>query len=363
MGDAAHFHILKASKPLTLGFIPGSECAPLVMARELGLFAKYGLDVQLKREASWSIIQDKVVYGGLDAAHAPAALPFAINLCTQTPRITCVTGLVLNLQGTAIALSQDLWRRLDRDPKQLRQHVLSLRGKKTFTFAAVFQYSAQHFLLRQWLRSIGLDPDNDVRIVNVPPAQMFPNLKLGYLDGYCAGEPWTSLAVEAGVGWCVATSGDLAPLHPDKALTVRRDFAVDRAEEHHRLIAALIEACIFCDQRENRDEVCRTLAQPHYVNAPWSCLRPAMTGPFNYGHGRTEPLPDFLIFLRYRANEPAPDRANWIVNELVRMGAIKLTLLQSPVIHEVFRPDIFYEAKRLLLNQATAIELQHAGNQ
>jgi two-component system, oxyanion-binding sensor len=356
IGGFTPFQIVEPARPLCIGFLPLNDCAPLIMARELGLFTKYGLDVQLKREASWSIIQDKIVYGALDAAHAPAAMPFAVNLCTQTPRVTCVTGLILNLQNAAIAVSQDLWKRVGKDPAGLRDEILRLRGKKTFTFASVFQYSSQHFLLRQWLRSVGVNPDRDVRIVMVPPTQMFPNLKLGYLDGFCAGEPWTSVAVEAGAAWCVATSAELAPLHPDKALVVRRAFAEQRANEHIRLLAALIEACAFCDRQENREHVCKTIAHPSYVNAPPSCLRPSLSGRAEFGEARTEPLRDLLIFARYRANEPAADRANWIVHKLVEMRAVKESMLQSAVIHEVFRPDIFYEARQLVREQAKLID-------
>lgn len=354
-----HFKILERPYPLRVGFLPVNDCAPLVMARELGLFAKYGLQVELKRETSWSVIQDKVIYGKLDAAHTPAAMPFAANLGCQTPRLLCVTGLILSLQGNAITLSRDLWRRIGNDANGLRQEIVRLRGRRTPTFGVVFQFSSQNFLLRQWLKSIAIDPDQQVRIVMVPPTQLFPNLKLGYLDGYCVGEPWTSLAVEAGVGWCVTTSAELAPLHPEKALMVRREFSEERAEEHTLLIAALIEACKFCDRPENRKLVSRILAQPQYVNAPLSCLNSGMTGPFSPGHGRADPLHDFVIFSRYKANEPSPDKAEWIVSHLQKMKAITdPAVLQKPAITDSFRPDIFLEARRTLLKQASEIDFE-----
>ncbi len=106
-------------------------------------------------------------------------------------------------------------------------------------------------MLRQWLQAGGVQPHREVRIVVVPPAQMYPTLKLGYIDGYCVGEPWTSLAMEAGVGARVATSADLVPLHPEKVLMVRLDFVDQRAGEHEQLIAALLEACAFCDRPGN----------------------------------------------------------------------------------------------------------------
>src|SRR5581483_7488928 len=170
-------------------------------------------------------------------------------------------------------------------------------------------YSPPYFLLRQWLGAAGF-VGHEIRIVVVPSAQMFPMLKLGYIDGYCVGEPWTSLAREAGVGVSVATSGDLSPLHPGKLLTVRQDFARDRAEEHERLLAALLEGCAFCDQPANRSLLADVLAQPQYVNAPADCLKRDLSGPDAAGRN---------IFHRYNANDPSDDKAEWIVGHLYRL--------------------------------------------
>jgi ABC-type nitrate/sulfonate/bicarbonate transport system substrate-binding protein len=366
----SRFEMLAVSKPLRVGFLPLTDCAPLVMARELGLFTRYGLDVQLCREVSWSSIQDKIVHGALDAAHAPAAMPFATNLGFQTPRPVCTTGLVLSLEGTAITISRALRERGVRDAVTLREEIRKNHGRRTFTFAAVFPYSSQNFLLRQWLSSGGIDPDRDVRIVMMPPIHLFPTLRLGHIDGYCVGEPWTSLAVEARVGWCVATSAELSPRHPEKVLLVRQDFAEHRAEEHHLLIAALIEACAFCDKREHRQHISDTLARPEYVNAPADCLKACLVGPFDYGHRRVESHPDFMIFSRFRANEPGPDKAAWVLGHLHTMGLIKdLSVLQSQAVRSAFRADLYLKARGAILSQAREIALeidtyekQHAAN-
>ncbi|HEY2952196.1 MAG TPA: CmpA/NrtA family ABC transporter substrate-binding protein [Verrucomicrobiae bacterium] len=364
------FEILAGHKPLRLGFLPLADCAPLVMARELGLFTRYGLEVQLCRDVSWSSIQDKIVNGALDAAHAPAAMSFATNLGFQTPQPVCTTGLVLNLEGTAITISHALRERGVRDAATLREEIRKIQGRRTLTFATVFPYSSQNFLLRQWLISGGIDPDRDVRIVMMPPIHLFPTLRLGCIDGYCVGEPWTSLAVQARVGWCVATSAELSPRHPEKVLLVRQGFAERRAGEHDLLIAALIEACAFCDQRENRRHISATLARPEYVNAPSDCLQACLVGPFDYGHRRVEPHPDFMIFSRFRANEPSPDKAAWILGHLHTMGLIRdLSVLQSQAVRSAFRADLYLRARGVMLSQAREIALeidtyekQHASN-
>src|SRR5580692_7833500 len=264
--------ILRRREPLQVGFLPVSDCAPLVQAHESGLFAKYDLEVELQRIASWAALRDRVVDGTLDAAHAPATLPFLTNLGLESEPCECIGGMILSLQGNAITISRTLWEQGVRSAETMREQIYRSWGKRTFTFGVAFPFSTQYFLLREWLKSGGIIPNVEVRMVVVPPTQMFPTLKLGYIDGYCVEEPWTSVAVQADVGVCVATSAELVPLHPEKVLMVRQSFAHGRPDEHERLLAALLEACAYCDQPQNRRLLSELLAQPHYVNAPAECL-------------------------------------------------------------------------------------------
>ena len=302
--------IVEKGEPLQIGFIPDGDCAPLAVARESGLFEKYELDVQLRRETRLSNIRDRLIEGELDAVHAPATLPFITNLGIDSDRCAAVTGMVLSLQGNAITISKHLWDEGVRDAQTLRDVIFRNWGKRTFTFGVVFPHSPAFLLLRRWLRE-GLVSPSEVRIVVVHPAQMFPTLKLGYIDGFCAGEPWTSLAVQAEAGVCVATSRELAPLHPEKVLMVRNDFAEKRASEHERLIAALIESCAFCDQPINRPLISEMLAQPQYVNAPTDCLK-NIVGVEDLDRHASESAP-LNIFYKYNANDPTDDKAAWVL--------------------------------------------------
>lgn len=342
------------SKLLRVGFVPTSDCAPLLMARELGLFEKYNLEVRLRREIGWAAIRDKIIYGELDAAHALASLPFMMTLGLGSVRCECATALVLNQHGNAITLSADLWQRGVRDAASLRHVIEHARGKITFTFGVVFPHSSHEFLLRQWLLSGGINPDRDVRLVVVPPPAMFSSLKGEHLDGYCVGEPWNSLAVQAGIGWCPAVSAQLAPGHPEKVLLVRRDFTETHAAEHVRLIAALLEACAWCDEPENHERLIATLARPEAVNVPAHVLRRGLAGPFDFGQGRVELLPDFNLFSKREANEPTAEKAAWIVRHLTESGAIKdRTNLHGFGLWKTFRSDIFDQARELVAHTTT----------
>src|SRR5579864_555857 len=341
--------VLKRRDPLRLGFLPVSDCAPLVYAHEAGLFEKYDVEVQLQRETSWANVRDKVIQGELDAAHAPATLPFLANLGIESDPCACVSGLVLSLQGNAITISRSLYEQGVRDAASLREKIYHHWGKRTFTFGVVFSLSTQEVLLRRWLKGAGIIPEVEIRIVAVPPAQMFPTLKLGYIDGFCVSEPWTSLAVQAGVGVCVATSAELAPLHPERVLMVRQSFALGRADEHERLLAALIEACAFCDMPKNHALLGEMLGNPQYVNAPAECVRAGLSGPSASGEPQPGVLQALSIFHRYNANEPTDDKARWIMERLYELLQQDLFRAKNrdrtPVLKNVFRKDIFERAK------------------
>jgi len=330
-------------RPLRLGFVALSDCAPIVMAAELGLFAGYGLEVELHREVGWATVRDKIIYGELDAAHAPAGLVVAASCGLGSVQTECLTGLVLNVHGNAITLSQSLWQRGVRDGATLRREIT--KSGERCTFGVVHAYSAHSFLLRNWLRAHRIDPERDVRIVVVPPAQVHANLKAGHLDGYCVGEPWNSMAVLSKTGWCVATSEELAPRHPEKVLMVRRDFAEHSERVHLALIAALFEACGFCQRPENRERLMETLAQSQYVGVPIQALRMSMAGTFDYGNGRIEKHSAFHVFAGEDVNEPSPEKAQWVVRNLLASGLVEdRALVPAERASEWFRADIFHQA-------------------
>ena len=324
------------------------------MAERLGLFKQFGLRVQLSRELGWATVRDKVVHGELEAAHAIAAMPLAATLGLGSVAVDCLTALVLNLNGNAITLSENLWRRGVRDGKTLREEITRSRHEKIYTFGVVFPFSSHRHLLRRWFAAHGLDADRDVRIVVVPPPQMVANLHAGHLDGFCAGEPWNSVAVQSGAGWIAATSSQLDSLHPEKVLMVRSDFAVKRSEEHVALVAALFEACEFCDQPENHAQIIETLARPEYIGVSASAQRHGITGEMDFGHDTERALPDFCIFHRDHANEPGGDKAAWVL-ELVRTSGL---FKEAPAIsfalgRKIFRADIFEQAVALRPSTST----------
>jgi len=335
----------RATRTLRIGFVPLTDCAPIVLAQEFGLFKKHGLRVQLSRELGWATVRDKIVYGELDAAHALAAMPLAATLGLGSAPVECLTALILSLHGNAITLSNDLWKRGVRNGNSLRQVILEARREKMFTFGVVFPFSSHRHLLRRWLASHAIDPDRDVRIVVVPPPQMVAGMKAGHLDGFCVGEPWNSVAVRARGGWIAATSSELDPHHPEKVLMVRGDFAARRDGEHLALIAALREACELCDQPEHHERMIETLARPEFVGVSGDSLRHGITGDLDFGHGQQRAVRDFFVFNRDNANEPGGDKAAWVFN-LIRATGLQAepATIDFGLARAVFRADIFARA-------------------
>lgn len=337
----------RSSRRLKIGYVPLIDSAPFIVAQEKGFFARYGLNVELSREPGWATIRDKVIYGELDAAHAVAGMPFAATLGLGSIVCECLTALVLNMHGNAITLSRELYERGVRDARTLKQIIDRDRGEKTYTFGVVYPFSSHNFLLRQWLSSAKIDPDKDVHIVVVPPPQMFANLRAGNLDGFCVGEPWNSVAVRAGVGWCVTTSAELAPNHPEKVLMLRKEFADQHAEEHQRLVAALLEACDFCDQPDCREEMVSLLSRSTYLNVPAQSLRQSLMTAFDCGYGKTKPIYDFHVFHRHSANEPSLDKAAWVINHIIHSGlATQPDGIVRGTAAKVFRADLYEEARK-----------------
>jgi ABC-type nitrate/sulfonate/bicarbonate transport system substrate-binding protein len=339
-----------APSALRLGFIALTDAAPLVAAQELGLFRHHGLRVQLSREVGWATIRDKIIFGELDAAHALAPLLWTMQLGLDCTQADVCTGLVLNLHGNAVTLSERLWTAGWRDPAALRAEALRRRGESKLTFGVVFPFSMHHLLLRQWLKAARLDPDRDVRIAIVPPAQTFRNLAAGTLDGYCVGEPWNTLAVQRAAGWCPAWSAAQAPGHVEKVLLVRSEFARRRAAEHAALIAALTQAAGWCDEPHHRAQLAEMLAAPEYLNLPAKVIAPSLLGRFDCGHGRIESLPDFHVFNLGGANVPTAARATALQAELVAAGLIPARLATTALSRLLFREDLHRGAIRPLTN-------------
>lgn len=297
---------------LTLGYVPLTDCAPLVVASELGLFAQAGLDVTLSREPSWANIRDKVAVGTLDGAQMLATMPLSLSLGLGALREPTVAVLVLNQGGNTITLAESLCRRMEAFGGLTARTLAAvlaedrLCGAEPPTFAMVYPVSPHHLELRDWLASGGIDPDRDVRLTVVPPPQMVAHLAAGKVAGFCVGEPWGGLAAEQRLGRVVATSQDIFPDRAEKVLGVTARFARDNPATIAALADSLLAACRWCD--DNRAELAELLSQPEWLNVPAEVLM--------RGLGR----PGFIRF--FGINRPDPAQAMLLLAQMRRWGQV-----------------------------------------
>lgn len=343
---------------LTLGFVPLTDCAPLVAAKEMGFFADEGLDVTLSREPSWANIRDKVSVGILDGAQMLAGIPLAANAGIGAFNVPMVAPLVLDLGGNAITLSRPLIQRMEAaDPDAMAERPLSARalkrvidadraaGAPRLTFGVVFSVASHAYQLRYWLAEAGIDPDADVRLVVIPPPDMVTSLHLGAIDGFCVGEPWNSLAAATGIGRIAITSHDLWANAPEKVLGVTAAWA----EQHPATLAALVRALIragrWLDRPENRRVAAALLADIRYVGAPASVLDAALTGALTGAATRND---DFVVFHRYAAGFPWHSHAVWTLAQMVRWGQVPAGTDLAAIAAATHRTDLYRTAAAAL---------------
>lgn len=260
---------------LTLGFIPLLDAALPVIAREQGFFADQGLEVTLSRENAWSTLRDKVAAGLLDGAHMLAPMSLAMSLGLGRAPCDTLAPITLSRNGNTITLSPTLAEasgaHLTGNPADSARALgdWQRRAPKSIgiRLAMVYPFSCQHYQLREWLALGGLDPDTDVTLVALPPQRMVDALGSGEIDGFCAGEPWGSLAGHRDIGHIVATGAQLWPDHPEKVLGVTRSWTRRYPATLAALIRALASAADWLDASPKHARWARGwLALPPYLD-------------------------------------------------------------------------------------------------
>ena len=337
----------KSHERLNVGFVPTLDCATLIAAKELGLFARYGLDVRLSREVGWATIREKLLHQELDAVATHASMLFSIQCGLGVVQRPCLTGLIVASKGSALTLSNELKNLGANDAATTGSIIREHKAARVFSFGVVLGLSTQNAFLRHWLRSGGVNPDADVRIVVIPSALIYENFRKGFLDGYCVAEPWNSAAVHDNTGWVAATGAEAGSNQAAKVLLVLKDFAEHREEAHLRLIAALIEASRFCDDPAHRKELVRLLSRPGYFDVHPDCLSNSLVGPFNTGR-ETKSHSNLVTYDALEIGAPT-QAVGRLVYDMVKSLSREndLPRLQPESIKQTFRKDIYDRAVKI----------------
>lgn len=346
---------------LSIGYMRLTDAAPLILAQEEGLYARYGLDVSLLREVSWANLRDKLVVGDLDAAHLLAPLPMTTTFGAGGIRGNLLTGLSLGLNGNAITVSNTLWDSLGlnyscKAPDALEVirrlgELLKERGPGgRLTFATVHAFSMHTFLLRLWFLAGKIDPDRDIRLIVLPPEQMCDSLARGIIDGFCVGEPWSTVAVEQGIGTVAASGYQIWNNAPEKVLGVTEHWHNLHPATHLRLRLAIMEACRLLTQPEQRVRIAELMSQRQYLNLPVKMLLPSLTGDYRFSKNCAPvPMPEFHMFWKYQAGFPWRSHAEWIVQQSSALLGKDINADDTrALVQQSYRTNLFREAARYL---------------
>lgn len=338
---------------LRIGYIPLVDAAALLVAVDQGFAADEGLHVELVREVSWSNVRDKLNIGQFDAAHMLSPLPIASSLGIGHVRVPLIVPFNFALNGNAITVSPRLYAALASfadgdltDPKVSARALARVvedrtaRGLEPLNFGMTFPFSNHNYQLRFWMAAGGIDPDEDVRMVVLPPPYMVQSLTSGHIDCFCVGAPWNSVAVESGVGHILHFGCEIIARATEKVLAVREQWASDHPETLAALLRALAQAAAFIEDANNHSVVAPLVGERIDVS-PELVVR-ALTGVLKVapdGTSRTDK--NYIVIGRDGASRPDLVQAAWLYAQLVRWGQAPLSADALENAQRVFRPDLY----------------------
>jgi ABC-type nitrate/sulfonate/bicarbonate transport system substrate-binding protein len=341
--------------PLHIGFIPLVDASALIIAVDKGFASAEGLDVTLTREVSWSNVRDKLNIGLFDAAHLLAPVAIASSLGLGHVKLPIAAPFNLGLNGNAITISPALHAaimgEIDGDPRnplvtaQALARVVAARrkaGAESLTFGMTFPFSTHNYQLRFWMAAGGVDPDEDVHLVVLPPPYMVDSLANGHVDAFCVGAPWNSVAVDLGIGHILHFVSDILVRAAEKVLAVRQDWSEKNPEILASLIRAASGAAQFIERRENRSEAARILARPEYIGVDAEVIGRTLDGRLKVSpDGSIRESSRYLLVGREGAARPDPVQAAWLYAQMVRWGQTAMRPDALKTAMAVFRPDLY----------------------
>ncbi|TBR57170.1 bicarbonate-binding protein [Westiellopsis prolifica IICB1] len=342
----------------TLGFVPVTSCCPLIIAKAKGFFAKYGMpDIQVLKQPSWAVQRDKLMLGsaggGLDGAHLlfPMAYLIATGEISYGRKIPMYILARLNVNGQGISLANTYKNlNLGLDGFALKSVLAqkALHGEIS-RFAIPYRRVTGDFFMRWWLAYAGIDPERDASLIVVPPPQMVANMRGGTMEGFCVVDPWHHRLIKKRLGYSAVTSGELWNNHPEKALAMRSDWVDKHPKAAKALLAAVLEAQIWCDKPENKEEMFQILSQRQWMGVTSDFLRDRLLGKFDYGNGRVvENSPHAIKFWRENASYPYKSHDLWFLIEDMRWGYRSPEFETKPLIEAVNREDLWREAAKFI---------------
>ncbi len=346
-----------------LGFVSVVSCCPLIIAKAKGMFAKHGVpDVMVQKQPSWAVTRDKLMLGsvddGLDGAHLlfPMAYLMATGEISYNRKIPMYILARLNLNGQGISIAnayKDLNLGLDSSSLKPALQAKAKSGE-SIRFAIPFRRVTGDFFMRWWLADGGIDPEKDASLIVIPPPQMVANMRGGSMEGFCVVDPWHQRLIQQKIGYSAVTTGELWNDHPEKAFVMRAEWVDKYPASARAILAAIMEAQIWCDRSENKAELFEIVSQRQWMGVSKDIISQRLLGKFDYGNGRVvENSPHAIKFWENNASYPYKSHDLWFLLEDMRWGNRSPDFETKPLIDAVNREDIWREvAKKIGQEQA-----------
>jgi nitrate/nitrite transport system substrate-binding protein len=333
---------------LKFGMIALTDCSPIVIAHEKGLFKKYGVNSTVSKGASWAAIRDSLSNGDIQATHMLTGMPIASTMgLLGSPKKPMVIPWMLNRNGQSITLSNTFKGKVGADPKALKPFATEAKAKGApLTFAMTFPPGTHAMWVRYWLGAGGINPDKDVSLIVVPPAQMVANMKVGKMDGFCVGEPWNARTIADGIGYTAINTQDIWKDHPEKVCAFLAEFADKNPKTVKAVLKALNEASVWLDDMKNRSEQAQIVSKATYINCAPELILGRLQGHYDFGDGRKKEDPNYMIFSKRNINFPQPKYVTWWLTQFRRWGMLPTAPDYAGLAKQIMRTDLYTEAMK-----------------
>ena len=331
-----------------VGFIPLTDCTPVVIAAVKGFDKKYGIKIIPSKEASWAAVRDKLLNGENDASHILYGLVYGVQNGIAGPRRDMAITLCLNHNGQAITLGNKLKDKGVTDGTSLAALVAKDKGRQ-YTFAHTFPTGTHAMWIYYWLAANGIHPFSDVKTITIPPPQMVANMRVGNMDGYCVGEPWGARAIFDHIGFTATTTQDIWPDHPEKVLGMTADWVAKHPNTARALTAAVLDAAKWADAEANRAEVAKIVADKAYVNTDVVVIEGRLKSEYDNGLGRKWKDAHAMRFYNDgQASFPWLSDGMWFMTQHRRWGLLKEEPDYLAIAQKVNRLDIYKDAAAMV---------------
>lgn len=339
---------------VNFGIIALTDCSPIVIAHEMGLFKKYGINSTVTKGASWAAIRDSLANGDIQATHMLIGMPIASTMgLGGAPKVPMVIPWILNRNGQSISLSKSLKGKVAADPKALKPFVDAAKASgNPMTFAMTFPPGTHAMWLRYWLAAGGINPgdamgaQSDISLITIPPPQMVANMQVGKMDGFCVGEPWNAKTIADDIGFTAINTQDIWKDHPEKVCAFREDFAEKNPKTVKAVLKALHEASVWLDVMENRVQQAKIVSAPTYINCPAEAILLRLQGKYDMGDGRKFRDPNYMIYSDRNCNYPQVKYGLWWLTQLRRWGFTDGAPDYQGVAKKVMRTDLYEDAMK-----------------